>query len=320
MSIVGLPIVNGAARRSGRAPVVDWLDHHFTRPMFYLSAAVLVLIAGLIHRLGHGDLTGFEKAAIFWGLLLLWPIFILESFLRLVACRRPGTSWWRRLAVFLAVCLFPPFRLGGRSYADDTTIWFPRLGWIKVDRNLRTSLERFFSVPMIVIALLVLPFLAMEYFWLETVRADFGLSLLLDIGTSVIWLAFALEVIVMVSVADKKVRYCLTNWMDLAVVFLPLVDFMPLLRLLRLTRVVELGQISRLGRLYRLRGLLFKLWRTVLLLEIMQRFLGHYREKRLRRLQELLADRHEEIAALNKEIAELQDAQAKRAASCEFQI
>jgi hypothetical protein len=166
----------------------------------------------------------------------------------------------------------PAVSSGGRAYADPETIWLPGLGWSRVDRDLRTRFERFFSVPMIVIALLVLPFLAMEYFWLETVRAHFGLSLLLDIGTSVIWLAFALEVIVMVSVADKKVRYCLTNWIDLAVVFLPLVDFMPLLRLLRLAGLVELGQVSRLGRLYRLRCLLFKLWRTVLLLEIMQRF------------------------------------------------
>jgi len=319
MSIVGLPIGHVTAPPK-ETPLAEWLDRHITRPMFYLSAAVLVLVAGVVHRLGHGDLTAFEVSAIFWGLAFLWPVFILESLVRLVVCRRPASSWWRRLAVFLGVCLFPPFRLGGRAYADPETIWLPGLGWTRVDRDLRTRLERFFCVPMIVIALLVLPFLSMEYFWLETVRAHFGLSLLLDIGTSVIWLAFALEVIVMVSVADKKVRYCLTNWIDLAVVFLPLVDFMPLLRLLRLAGLVELGQVSRLGRLYRLRCLLFKLWRTVLLLEIMQRFLGHYRERRLRRLRELLAARQEDIAALNKEIAELQNAQTKEQASCEFQI
>lgn len=318
MSIVNFSIAD-VTTHPARASLADWLDRHLTRPMFYLSVAVLVLAAGVIHRLGHGDLTGLEAVAIFWGLVLLWPVFILESLVRLFVCRRPGTTWRGRLAVFLGVCLFPPFRLGGRAYADPTTIWLPRLGWTKVDRDLRTRLERFFCLPMIVIALLVLPFLAMEYFWQETVRADFGLSLLLDIGTSVIWLAFVLEVIVMVSVADKKVRYCLTNWMDLAVVFLPLVDFMPLLRLVRLAGLVELGQVSRLGRLYRLRGLLFKLWRTMLLLEVMQRLLGHYREKRLRRLKELLASRQEEIAALNKEIAELQDAESKEA-SWGFQI
>jgi voltage-gated potassium channel len=317
MSIVGLPIVTTPP---ARAPAAEWLDRRLTRPMFYLSAAVLVLVAGVIHRLGHGALTDFEAAAIFWGLALLWPIFIVESLVRLVACRRPGISWRRRLTVFLGVCLFPPFRLGGRAYADPATIWLPGLGWTRVDRDLRTRLERFFCVPMICIALLVLPFLAMEYFWLETVRANFGLSLLLDIGTSIIWLAFALEVIVLVSVADKKAQYCLTNWLDLAVVFLPLVDFMPLLRLVRLAGVVELGQVSRLSRLYRLRGLLFKLWRTVLLLEIMQRLLGHYREKRLRRLKELLAARQEEIIALSKEIAELQDSVAAEKANVEYQI
>jgi voltage-gated potassium channel len=311
MSIISLPAADPTGPSTPAPAAAEILDRRLARAFFYLAFVVLVLAAGVIHRLSHGDLTAFETAVIFWGLVLLWPIFVLEGVLRLIVCRRPAMRWWQRLAVFLGVCLFPPFRLGARAYVDSGKIWLPGLGWTVVDRHLRTRLERFFSVPMVIVALLVLPFLAMEYFWLESVRAHFGLSLLLDIGTAVIWLAFALEFIVMVSVADDKGRYCLHNWMDLAVVFLPLVDFLPILRLVRLTGLLELQQVSRLGRLYRLRSLLAKVWRTILLLELVERLWGNYRARRLKRLKALLAVREAEITDLHREIAELEGAPVK---------
>lgn len=310
MSTISLPVADLTAKPA-RAPAPEMFDRLLARPMFFLALGVLILGAGLIHRLGHADWTALEAAVIVWGLLLLWPVFVLEGLLRVFVCRRPGTSWWGRLGAVLAVSLFPPLRLGGRAYAHPEKIWLPGLGWITVDRHLQSRLVRFFSVPMIVIALLVLPFLAVEHFWLETVRAHFGLSLLLDIGASVIWLAFALELIVMVSVADHKGRYCLHNWMDLAVVGLPLLDFLPVLRLIRLAGLLELQQVNRLGRLYRLRGLLSKISRTILLLEIIQRVLGNYRNQRLKRLNELLTARQDEVADLRKEIADLENLLAK---------
>ena len=86
----------------------------------------------------------------------------------------------------------------------------------------------------------------------------------------------------------------------------------------RITRVLELQQVSRLGRVYRLKGLLLKIWRALLLLETLQRLLGHYKEKRLRRLRELLAAREEEMGDLRREIADLEvqvarEKEAKRA-------
>jgi voltage-gated potassium channel len=287
------------------------LDRLLGPPFFFLSVTFLVLAAGVLHRLGHGGLTVFEADVLFWGVLVFWPVFVVEGLLRLVACRRPGILWRQRLAAFLAVCLMPPLRLGGRAYADPGKIWLPKLGWTTVDQHLRTALERFISVPMIMTALMVLPFLAMEYFWLPQVRANFVLSLVLDVGTSVIWLAFALEFIVMVSVTDDKTRYCLHNIMNLAVVALPLVDFLPLLRLVRLAGLLEAQQVSRLSRLYRLRGLLARIWRAILLLEMIQRLFGRYREKRLKRLKQLLAARENELAELRQEIAELESTLAE---------
>jgi voltage-gated potassium channel len=279
-----------------------------------LGVLCLTLAAGVLHRLGRGAWTAFEADVLFWGLVLTWPVFVLEGVLRLAVCRRPGMSPWRRVAAFVAVCLFPPLRMGGRAYADAEKIWLPGLGWSHVDHHLRNRLERFFSVPMIVVALMVVPFLAMEYFWLERVRADFVLSLVLDIGTSVIWLAFAVELIVMVSVADGMALYCLYHWIDVAIVFLPLVDFLPILRLLRIAGLFEFEQVGRLGRVYRLRGLISRGWRAILLLEMFHRLLGHYREKRLARLKKLLAAREEELADLRAEVAELEGLLAREKA------
>jgi voltage-gated potassium channel len=284
----------------------EWLDRLLARPLFWLALGFLAASAGIIHRIGQGHTTLFEAEVIVWGLLLLWPVFILDALVRLLVCRHPNTPLAHRIGHSLLLCLAPPLRLGARSYADPETIWLPGVGWSRVDRALQTRLERFFGVPMIVIALMVLPLLAMEYFWLEAVRANFLSSLALDLGASIIWMAFAVELILMVSVTREKLGYCLQNWMDLAVVALPLVDFLPILRLIRLTRLLEFQQVLRLGRLYRLRGLLVKIWRAVLVLEVIQHLLGDYKRKRLQRLRELLAVRDEEIVELRKEIADLE--------------
>jgi hypothetical protein len=280
-------------------------DRWLGGPMFWLALAFLILAAGVLHRIGEGFSTHFEFEAISWALILLWPFFIVEALLRLVVCVRRDPLI-QRIGYTVFVMLAPPLRMGSRSYADSARMWLPAWGWCAVDRHLRKRLERFFSVPMMVIAFLVLPVLAIEHFWVAEVRSHFAASLFLDIASSVIWMAFAAEFILMVSVADRKTRYCLQNWMDVAIVVLPLVDFMPLLRLLRLTRLLELQQLSRIGRLYRLRGLWIKLWRAVLLLDILSRLTGNRKQKRLLRLQELRTAKLEELTDLNKEIDDLE--------------
>jgi hypothetical protein len=281
------------------------LDEVLARPMFFLALAFLAIVAGVIHRIGHGHIYHFESALILWGIWLLWPLFLAEGLLRFFL-RSGQVTFWRRLGSLALISLLPPVRMAARAYADPQRLWLPFFGWRQVDKHLRRDLERFFSVPMVIIALMVLPFLALEYFWADQMRANLGLALVFDVGTSIIWMAFAIEFTIMVSVAHHRVRYSFQNWMDVAVVALPLIDFLPVLRLLRLTRVLELQQISRLGRLYRLRGLLLKAWRAILILEMIQRVFGNAKEKRLKRLRELLIAREEELADLRKEIEELE--------------
>ena len=289
------------------------LDRLLAGPMFWLAFIFLVLAAGVLHRIGREFHSYLEVEVISWTLLILWPIFAVEGILRVTYAVRPDRLP-RRLTYFALLLLLPPLRMGSRSYADVDRMWLPRWKWCTVDRHLRKRLERFFSVPMMVIALLVVPVLAIEHFWGDRVRERFDAQLFLDIAESVIWMAFALEFILMISVAEKKLRYCFTNWMDLAIVALPLLDFLPLLRTLRLTRVLELQQMTRLGRLYRLRGLLLKLWRAILLLDVLYRLIGNAKERRLLRLKELLTAKKEEIDDLLKEIDELErELSAKKA-------
>jgi hypothetical protein len=54
-----------------------------------------------------------------------------------------------------------------------------------------------------------------------------------SIGTSVIWLAFAVELIVMAAGSDRPWRYCFQHWIDVVIVLLPAVEMLPLFRLLR---------------------------------------------------------------------------------------
>jgi voltage-gated potassium channel len=285
-------------------------DRWLARPMFGVSVAFLLALGGFLHRAREGQESELEWQIMFWPVAVLWPIFIVEAAARMFLCRR-GHGFFLRLAYFLLFTAFPPARLGARCYADEKRMWLPTLGWAVVDKLLRRKLERFFSAPMIVVALMVLPVLAMEYFWSEQVRAHFGWSLALDIASAVIWMAFAVEFIIMVSVAPNKARYCFQNWMDMLVVALPFFDFMPLLRLLRLTRILQVQQLSRMGRLYRLRGLLFKLWRAILVLEMIQRLLGNHKQRRLKKLRELVVAREEELLELRSEIRELEQALAK---------
>ena len=242
---------------------------------------------------------------------MLWPIFAAEAFLRFFM-RARIVPFWSRFWTLILTLILPPTRMGAKAYLDTHLIWLPKHGWNHVDKHLRRRMEKSFSIPMIVIALMVLPFLALEYYYARSVRQSVALEILLDVGTSVIWSAFALELIVMMSVARKRLQYCITHWIDVAVVMLPLLDFMPLLRTLRLGRLISLQKLGQLGRLYRLRGLLMRAWRSILVLEVLNRLVSLNPERRLRQLRELIAAKEEEIEELRDEMEELEQRLAAR--------
>jgi len=278
-------------------------------PMFAASLTFLFCLAGLLHLHETAELSRLWSMC-GWGMCMLYPLFVVEA----------GWHWLqgsRRRKLHLLYCLVPPLRLGARDHATGTRIWFPGTGWTTVDTPLRQRLERSFGVPMIFIALMILPLMAMEHFWAERLAGSKSLSLFLHTATALIWVAFTFEFIVMVSIVDRKLKYCKEHWIDIAVILLPVVAFLRTARLGRLLRLQQIGKIQQLTktvRIYRMRGLLMKAWRAVLVLEIVSRIVRSNPEKQLARLRQQFAEREAELMALRAQIEKLEAALATAAA------
>src|SRR5262249_61126056 len=161
----------------------------------------------LLHRLPRLDRGGPEAFLILAALAALWLPFPLEAALRF-RLRDRARPPWGPLAAALACALVPPLRLGCPGQARPGHLWLPGVGWRAADGDLRRTLERFFALPMLFFALLVLPLFVVEYYWAEQVHARPALALGLDVGAAAIWLAFAFELVLMVAVAECRWRYC----------------------------------------------------------------------------------------------------------------
>lgn len=209
-------------------------------------------------------------------------------------------------------CFLPPLRLGGCDHATGKNIWLPGLGWQPVGRELEQRLERVSSVPMIVMALMVLPLIGVEYLWADRLAADPLLSGLLNGAAGLIWFAFAGEFILRLSIAASKWNYIRGHWIDLAIVLLPFFNFV---QALRLGRLLRLQQLTRTARLYRLRGVALRAWRALLLVDAVSRIINGPPERRLVKLRAALAQKEQELADLRTEIAGLERATAVEAGS-----
>jgi voltage-gated potassium channel len=123
------------------------------------------------------------------------------------------------------------------------------------------------------------------------------------IGEALIWAAFALEFTVMISVVDRKLRYCRQHWIDILVIVLPLIAF---LRSLRLARLARLHQIGRFTRLYRLRGSIVRAQRGAVVASVVERKLLRNPRKQLVKLQVALSEKERDVELLRAQIRELE--------------
>jgi hypothetical protein len=310
------------------------LDRDAPLPMFVASVATLLLLAGEIH-FSHGKMFAPLLSACHIGLALVWPLFVLEALVHVYA----QSARWKQ---HLAFCLCPPLRLSARDACTGEQVWLPRLGWVVADRDLEERLERALNVPMILIALCVVPLLALDYYQPEhhplvhhlhdaivhssaapapppspslptALKARLGPVLVwaqrpdvrfaTRIGEALIWTAFALEFAVMISVVERKLKYCVKHWIDIAVIVLPLVAF---LRSLRMVRLARLNQIGKFTRVYRLRGSVVRAQKGLVVASVVERKLLRNPKKQLAKLQESLAEKERDLEALRTRIRELQ--------------
>jgi hypothetical protein len=248
------------------------------------------------------------QGATIFVMMVIWPLVTLESIWHWIS--RPWnreSRWFHFYSLLFCIC--PSLRMCARSTEMHQRLWLPGLGWRVANRRLRQRLERRFSLPMIGIALLIMPVLIVEFFMKAQVVQYSWLRAFLHLGTGVIWFAFAFEYILMVSVAKKKLIYCKDHWIDLAIIMLPLFSFLRTLRILRTTRVaqlVRLPMLTKLARVYRLRGTAVKVLRALMVLEVLQRMYGGNPERQIDRLQKKLDEAELEAKQIRRKIVKLE--------------
>lgn len=290
----------------------DELDAWLAGPMWGLTVVWMVCLAGGLQDLRGAPTLPTGTALYWWGILALWPAYLLE----LLAHVLLGSPNYRFNIVY---ALLPPLRLGGRDHRTWSRIWLPGAGWRHVDRKLVGQVERALNPVMIGFALLVLPVLIIDIRWKDTVGEGTALHFAVETASSVIWLAFAMELVVMVSIARWKTRYLTRHWIDLLIVLLPMVQVLPALRLAavaRLGRLSKLKYLISLSRIYQSRGLAMRAFRGFLLLDSVQRLLQINPEKRLAALRERLEDHYHEIEQIRCEMRELEQRIAAEEAVC----
>ena len=237
---------------------------------------------------------------LFIALLLIWPLYWIEY----IWSRRTEQQLGR-LRPF--VCLIPPLRLGSVIHSKGDRLWLPLLGWQTPGKPLLERLEAIAAKPMLLVAFLILPVLLLEYVFSSLVQSKPWLQMTLHVATGFIWWSFTIEFIIMVSATARKIQYIKNNWIDLVIILMPLVSFLRTIRVLRLARLARIQQVSKVTRVYRMRGLIAKVMRGLMLMELINRLLRIKPEKTLAKLYETREDKEEELAALQVKIDELEE-------------
>lgn len=233
-------------------------ENIMTPIMYGLGLFMLVLAAALINLManeGENITVAIFQSKVAALYLILWIIFLLEFVLMLIVKKRSKVSISKTLLLGRAqALLFPPVRMGARHLLAPDLQWIPFLGWSYRNEGMLKFLKEKFSIPMVVIALLILPVLIIEWKFYEEVEnyLQTDLSFVLDLTQGFIWLAFAFEFILMVSVSREKIEYIQKNWIDLLIILLPFIAFV------RTMRIIKVARLSQLARGYKLRGLLMK--------------------------------------------------------------
>ncbi|QDT96986.1 hypothetical protein [Gimesia aquarii] len=272
------------------------VDQLAAAPMFFGTVLFLVFFAGTLH-LFNVESPGIALDICNWCLFLIYPLFIIEAVTHIAL----GSPRWK---FNLLYCLIPPLRICARDQMTGRAIWFPILAWQEVTPEFRERIRKSFSVPLLLIALLVLPLFAVELYWQKQIESSAMLADLTAIATGFIWFAFTLEFIVMISIEEKRLEYCRKHWIDLAVICLPMIAFM---RALRITGLLRLQQLTKSARVFRLKSLIMKLYRAMLVLEVVNRLMHRNPEKSIARLEVLLAEKEKEVEEIKKRISALSE-------------
>ncbi len=140
------------------------------------------------------------------------------------------------------------------------------VGVVIADDRLRAQVERRFHWPMIVLALAMLPLLAIEIFSRPAPGSWLAWATLIAAG--LIWLAFLIEFVVKISIAEHRLEYVKHNWLDVIILVAPFL------------RWIRAWKVARTAKVFTLRGVGMKFARgfvTVLIgMEATERLLERF--------------------------------------------
>jgi hypothetical protein len=201
----------------------------------------------------------------------------------------------------MSALIFPPLRMASRHIQEVELTWLPFYGWAKSNEGLLVQLKRKFSIPMIIIALLIIPVLLVEWKFYDEVSAylNTDLSFVLDMVQAFIWMAFAFEFILMFSITNEKVDYIKNNWIDVFIILLPFIAF------IRTLRLVKIARLSQLARGYKLRGLLMKARQGFVFASFFYRILTIKPNFQIKNLKKKLEKNQKEREAIEEDLVEL---------------
>jgi voltage-gated potassium channel len=271
--------------------------------MYILSLLFLCLTGCLLPHGGVVDpISAFvvQNAWMKWALCLTWIAIAAEAvggFKTAPDASKPA------LMRLLIVCLIPPFRMTISPALPQPYVWLPRQGWLRPGKEQLERLESRMALPMLGITLLILPVIGAEMFFRAEVEQSLRLMFIVYLLTACIWVAFAFEFILLISVAERKVDFCKAHWLNIVIIMLPLVAF---LRTLRLFRFLRLANASKLMRVYRLRGVMTRAMRMVLIFSLLERLKQRDPYKYGLHLEEKIQEKEEELAILKAKLNEVQ--------------
>ncbi|WPP52991.1 hypothetical protein [Catalinimonas niigatensis] len=298
--------------------VLKRYDARSAPPMFYLGILSLLLIGGLVTAFTEEKLSPIFLSLLPWlgGLCgLVYLLFAIDLALLFYKRSRsqermsPVEKKYRLLTL-----LFPPLRIGSRDITSGQYIWIPFWRWCKVNEGLFVELKKRFVLPMIAIALLIIPVLVIEWKFLGEVKEEMPnlkIDLILDAVQTFIWCAFTFEFILMISISERKLHYVKKNWIDLLIILLPFVSF------LRTLRISQIARLKYATRSFKLRGVVTKARQGLIFVDFLQRIFRLRPETELKRLYRLLRENQrdrEELKNKLKEVAELVERNKQRKA------
>lgn len=156
-------------------------------------------------------------------------------------------------------------------------IWLPVRGYLDVDDDIRKRVDRFFSVPMLTLALLVLPLLVVDYYISRGTDKEHWLTTVVLVSHVAISLAFAVEFGVKIWIAQSRFGYLGRNWIDLIIIILPFLRSIRVFQTFRMLRSLEAARVVQISRIYAMRGVGLKAVRTMVPVLLGLRFTQRFR-------------------------------------------